>query len=343
MARLLESAASGYAGRAAARLAATGVERFAPEAFEHWRLHLRQRLFELASAVALSSPELFEMEVRWARTAFTTHDLPLQDLRSSLRALEGELSEELPANARSVVQEYLDRAYRVLDAPLAPPPELAATGGHERLALEYLAQILEGENRSAIDLLVAAADAGTSMEDLYEHVLVPAQREVGRMWHVGEINVAEEHLATATTQQVLGLLAHRAEPAARNGRTMLAASVRGNIHDMALRFATISFELQGWRSLFLGVELPIPDLVEAVVGFDVDLLLLSATLGTQVPAVRTTVQAIRESDRGPKVKVLVGGRPFDSVEGLWKRVGADGYAPTITDAVALASRLVGHS
>jgi methanogenic corrinoid protein MtbC1 len=41
------------------------------------------------------------------------------------------------------------------------------------------------------------------------------------------------------------------------------------------------------------------------------------------------------------VKVIVGGAAFDEADEVWKKVGADGYASRVDQAVTLGGRLVG--
>ncbi len=56
------------------------------------------------------------------------------------------------------------------------------------------------------------AVADSSVPDLYLQVL--------RMWQADEINVAEEHFATATTKMVLAQLRLRAPMQERTGRSL---------------------------------------------------------------------------------------------------------------------------
>ena len=71
-----------------------------------------------------------------------------------------------------------------------------------------------------------------------------------------------------------------------------------------------------------------------------DLVVLSAALAPQLARVRESVAAVRELDGAP-VKVLVGGVAFAEAPELWRRLGADGYAPDAERALALGARLVG--
>jgi methanogenic corrinoid protein MtbC1 len=85
---------------------------------------------------------------------------------------------------------------------------------------------------------------------------------------------------------------------------------------------------------------PSADLPSVLSYFGADLLLLGATLAIQIPRVEEAIIAIRSRCDRP-VKIIVGGAAFDEAPDLWRRIGADGYAPTVDQAVALGARLVG--
>jgi methanogenic corrinoid protein MtbC1 len=160
------------------------------------------------------------------------------------------------------------------------------------------------------------------------------------MWHADEINVAEEHFASATTKAVMAQLMSRAEFRPSNGRTMLAAAVAGNQVDIGLQAVADFFEMDGWRTIQLGANVSAGDVVQAVDLFEADLLGLSASQSTQLQTVRETIDAVRSSARGESVKIIVGGFAFGGSEHLSLKLGADGYAPDPAAAVELGRRLV---
>ena len=115
----------------------------------------------------------------------------------------------------------------------------------------------------------------------------------------------------------------------------------GNRHDIGLHAVADFFEMAGWRSIQLGADVPINDLIQAVECFDVDLLALSAALHVQLETVRSTMQAVRNGPRGDVVKILAGGRAFAGSRNLAIEMGADGYAANPDEAVRLGGELVG--
>jgi len=64
-------------------------------------------------------------------------------------------------------------------------------------------------------------------------------------------------------------------------------------------------------------------------------LAISATMSFHAQGVAELIAATRAAGNPPRI--LVGGPPFNSLPGLWKDVGADGYAPDAAGAVAVAA------
>jgi methanogenic corrinoid protein MtbC1 len=202
--------------------------------------------------------------------------------------------------------------------------------------------LLEGDRERAEGMILDAARDSRTVPGLVLGVLAPAQEEVGRMWLAGEVNVAEEHFATATTKAVMAELSQLNHHRPTHGKTVLAAAVTGNYHDLGLHMVSGLFENYGWRSIQLGADVPISDLVQSVESFEVDLLLLSAALSTQLPTLKDTIEAVRRGGpQGAKVKILVGGRAFEAAGDLAPELGADAYTANAAEAVAIGNRLVG--
>lgn len=342
---LLERSAAGYAGFAASLMLDRDPglrERQGPNALVSWRSHLTQRVLELAAAVLAGDSRLFLGRVTWSRKAFRARGQDDQDIRHSIQALRDVLAERLPKPALGLPAEYVDLALQLLASP-APPPdpsELDPKRPSDRLALEYLQKILEGNVADAIGIVTTAALNGLGPRAAYTDVLLPAQREVGRLWHAGELSIAEEHMVTSATQRTMAVVASQAPRQPANGRTVVVAAVSGNVHDVGLRALADMYQLAGWRVIFVGADVPMLDLPTLLVFFEADLLMLGATLATHVPRVEQAIRSIRERCERP-VRVVVGGAAFDEAPDLWTRVGSDGYAPTIDQALDVGARLVG--
>jgi methanogenic corrinoid protein MtbC1 len=311
VASLLDRSAAAYANLAAQRLLGGHPEiarRYGAQAQAQWRFNLTQRVNEFAAAVELETPALFAEAVRWSRETFVARDLPGQDLRASLDALREVLLAELPGDCTGLIEATITPAFQALDEPPSTRPELDPQQPLQRLGLAYVEACLDGEPARATRLLLDAIENGLSIPDACLDVIAPSLAEVGRLWHIGRLGIHEEHAVMATTHRVLGLLAASVTHAPRNGKTVIGATVQGNAHDTAIRIITLLFEIEGWKSVGLGTELPPEEVANSVRDFDAHLAVLSATLIPQLRAVRRTIAAVRSAS--PETRILVGGQAF---------------------------------
>lgn len=342
--RLLEASAPGLAGMAAGLLLEREpavAEQFGEGATAAWKEQLEQHVRELAAALTAGAPEVFASRVRWTRQAFAARQVPEAVLRQSLSCLEEVLREQLPPAASGPAVEALGGGLAVLDAP-APAPPAPLDPGEEgaRLALRFLERALEGDAPGAVGLLVDAQDEGIATPQLLLDVLVPAQREIGRMWHANEVDIAEEHVVTAAVQRALAVVTQRTPRKADNGLRVVVAAAPGDAHDTGVRVLADLFALEGWRAVCLGADVPSSALARAVLHFAPDLLVLASALAVQLPVLREAIEAVRPVP-GEGVRVLVGGPAFADAPDLWRAVGADGFAPTLGEAVSSGASLVG--
>ncbi len=338
-AEIIRRSASGYAGLAASLLTEKAASLNSQAgAREAWKDHLTQRLIELSSALGAGESRLFSERVVWSRKTFAARKQDEQLLGLSLQCLKEVLNDSLPANAATPVQSYLDAALSELQKP-APGPDVSGLDPDNecgRLALTYLQDILDGNGALASRRIVQAVEQGLSAEHAYLDVLLAAQKEIGRLWHAGDVSVAEEHLVSMTTQKTMAIIAYVAPRAAENGATVVTACVAGNAHDIGMRALSDLYYLSGWRSIFLGADVPVRDLPDALDVYSAAVVSLTATLTTQADQAAAAVKHIRAHCQRP-VKVLVGGALFDEAPELAREIGADAYAPDLREAIRLSA------
>ncbi len=344
-AAILRNGAVGLAGYAASDLLESQPdlkETLATQAFATWQVVLRNCVEELAAALAASRPQFFAEYLGWMQSLLRARGVPASALPSAVACLAKVLAAELPSESGARVAGVVSEAVRDLDRNIPEIPSfLSSDTPHGRLAASYLLALLEGDRAQASRLILDAAQGSISVPDLYLRVLLPVQQEVGRMWQADEINVAEGHFATSTTNTILAQLRLRAPERDPNGKTLLAAAVTGNRHDVGLQVVADFFEMDGWRVIQLGSDMPIPDLAQAVEFYQPDLLALSVSLHTQLVTLTETIKAVRSGQRGAVVKILVGGRGLAEATDWIQTFGADACAADPNAAVALGNSLVG--
>lgn len=344
--QILSASASGLGRLAAERLPPELLEgeQYGDAPVALWSQQLADRVGDLSLALVEQRPELFALQLGWAKVALASRGLPSDDLAAALGCLRQVLAEELPESVAGAATRCLDGALdRWAQLGYGEPAAIDTDTSTGQLATQVLLALLEADRGRAGDLLLGAVRTGAlSPQDAIVDVCLRLEKELGRMWHRDEITVAEEHFATSSMVRLMAqmvCLAPRPEP---TGRTLLSACVSGDEHDFGLSAVSDLFELDGWRVIFLGRSVPLDDLCWSARTFGADLLLLSATLPAHVRGVEQAIVRLRdaESGLGSGLPVLVGGPGWMSSAERARAAGASALAQTAREAVALGRRLV---
>jgi methanogenic corrinoid protein MtbC1 len=301
-------------------------------------------LMYLSEAIAATSPSVFLDYVAWLKVLFAGLGFPGQAVEVTLDCTGRAIRDSLPPDMAAVADEYLEMAMaEASHAPTSVPSFIESHGPLGELARQYRDALLRGERHLATRLVVQAAEGGANIKDIYLHVFQPFQREIGRLWQMNQISVAQEHYCTAATQLAMAQLYPYTFSAERSGRRLVATCVSGELHEIGARIVADLFEMAGWDTYYLGANTPTRSIVRVLEERRPDLLAISATMTFHVRGVADLIAHVRATDLGRRIPVIVGGYPFNVTPELWRRVGADGSARDAVEAVSVAQRLVSEA
>lgn len=170
--------------------------------------------------------------------------------------------------------------------------------------------------------------------------IIPALDKVGALYESGEFFLPQ--LLNAATAACAGLDLIKKEIAASGTRQVskgriILATVEGDIHDIGKNIVKVVLENYGYDVLDLGRDVPVQTVVDAAVENDVYLIGLSALMTTTVPAMKATIEALREA--GHPCKIMVGGAVMTPEYA--EEIGADYYSKDAQGAVAIAKEVLG--
>jgi methanogenic corrinoid protein MtbC1 len=294
----------------------------------------------LAEAVEADAPELFTAYLEWVKVLFSGLHFPGSVLASTLDCTRVVLGERLPEEIREQTLKMLAAGMHSLEEmPVTIPSFIGSNLPQHELARDYIEALLSGQRKSASRMVVQSVEQGTPVKDIYLQVFLPAQYEIGRLWQVNQISVAQEHYCTAATQMIMSQLYPRIfETEKKGGRRLVATCVGGELHEIGARMVADFFEMDGWDTYFLGANMPTESILRMAAQQHANLLAISATMTYHVEEVRELIRETRRS--GLKLQILVGGYPFNRAPDLWKKVGADGYAADAQKAIQVAENWI---
>jgi 5-methyltetrahydrofolate--homocysteine methyltransferase len=119
--------------------------------------------------------------------------------------------------------------------------------------------------------------------------------------------------------------------------TAVIGTVKGDLHDIGKNLVAMMWRGANFGVIDLGTNVAPEKFAAAAKEHNADIIGLSALLTTTMPAMRTTVDAVRKAGLA-SVKILIGGAPITPQ--FAREIGADGYAPDAASAVDVARQLL---
>jgi 5-methyltetrahydrofolate--homocysteine methyltransferase len=160
--------------------------------------------------------------------------------------------------------------------------------------------------------------------------IVPALAEVGELYDTGKaflptLLISSEAASAAFAEIKRALPVGEAE----NGKKIVLATVKGDIHDIGKNIVKALLESHGNICIDLGRDVPPEKILEAVGAHSPAVVALSALMTTTLGAMEETVRLIKA--KFPEVRVMVGGAVLTA--DYAEKIGADLYAKDAMEAL----------
>ena len=160
-----------------------------------------------------------------------------------------------------------------------------------------------------------------SVDLVLMEIIQPTLVEMGEAWHRGEMPIAVEHFSTQFCMQHLNsLLASSAAPT-RTG-VIVASCAPGEAHQIGLLSLVVMLRWRGWDVKYLGPDLNLERMAEALAPLHPRILLFTATLEVNARNLSNLADFLYQFPQ-PQPLVILGGQAFqnyrlsDSIPGIY--------------------------
>ena len=204
--------------------------------------------------------------------------------------------------------------------------------------LSELSLAVEGGKRNDAKLITQTLlEQGLKPLDIVEQGLVPGMASIGEKFKNNEVFVPEMLIAARAMKECMGVLEPLlAEAGIKPKFTAVIGTVQGDLHDIGKNLVAMMLKGANFGIVDLGTNVPPEKFVAAAQEHNAQLICLSALLTTTMPAMKLTVQAVRDAGL-TSAKIMIGGAPV--TQEYADEIGADGYSQDAASAVDLALRL----
>lgn len=176
-----------------------------------------------------------------------------------------------------------------------PQEKIQASGQQNDVVNIILKQMVKDLENFDLEKLYAhlqKARFEVSSKEIVLHLILPLMREVGILVIENKMSIANEHILSSLLRDYLGSIYQSLSPYNLSARQMskcvILTSREGDIHEFGILLSAIISNLHRLKSIYLGPNMPVDDLIESCQQFKNDYLVLSLM---KLPAQRELVSS----------------------------------------------------
>lgn len=203
----------------------------------------------------------------------------------------------------------------------------------------FLALLLDGKSEEAISLLENNVQTKKSAISVIEEVIVPTQYDVGELWYNGVIDVGREHYITGIAMKLIGRISKYLDGPVVNDDSALCLTSYNESHTLGLQIIAEYLKSFGYKTFFLGGNVPIDSLHQMINDTKPSLIAISITMPDHTKEMNQLIEAIRDKHKHD-FHIIVGGQGQSELE---KVTESDGYASDYNSLKLLMTSLLGEA
>jgi excisionase family DNA binding protein len=185
------------------------------------------------------------------------------------------------------------------------------------------ARLLAGDEPGAWAVLEAALASDRTPSEVLLQLVAPALESIGDRWSLGELTVADEHLASAVAVRLISRIGARFGRRGPKRGSVVLTTPPAERHSAPVAIAADLLRWAGFNVIELGADTPADALAQALIGVPD---LLAVAMACTTPESTTSACRVIAHLRTalPDTTVLLGGAAIaDADQAL--RLGADGF------------------
>ncbi|MDR3688973.1 MAG: metalloregulator ArsR/SmtB family transcription factor [Fimbriimonas sp.] len=126
----------------------------------------------------------------------------------------------------------------------------------EEAVVLYGNAAVQGDETTCSETLDKLFAANASIVDIYQKLIVPVMRNVGAWYGEQTIDAAQEHMASAITERMMARIVQVFATSKQTDKVAVLGCGPNSWHTIGLRMVSDYLRVRGWKTLFLGANVP---------------------------------------------------------------------------------------
>lgn len=169
---------------------------------------------------------------------------------------------------------------------------------------DFYNNLIEGNKDKCSEIVKNLLEEGIDLKEIYVELFQKALYRIGKLWDHNEITIPEEHMAT----QIIEALLNKFSPAvtADSNLKVVVTCIDKEFHEIGAKMVANIFELNGWKTFYLGASVPLRELTKFINNSDPQIIALSWSLYLNLARFLEMIDTLTKLF--PTKKIFVGGQ-----------------------------------
>lgn len=199
--------------------------------------------------------------------------------------------------------------------------------------------VIEEEDEEIADLCREYLAEGYDPQEAIFNGLIKGMNEVGKLFEQEEYYISDLLICSDAMYNGIEVLKEKIETHEENNvATAVIGVVEGDTHDIGKNLVKLMFEIDGYKMIDLGKDVPVEKFVDQAIVNDADFIMMSTLMTTTMGNMKKVIDILNERGIRDQFKVMIGGGPVS--ESFAKDIGADAYSENANEAVKVARKLL---
>jgi methanogenic corrinoid protein MtbC1 len=176
----------------------------------------------------------------------------------------------------------------------------------EPIYLHYLSSLLEGDKKSCRSVINKLLNDDIDIKIIYKDIIQRSMIRIGQMWDKCRISIADEHVATEITKEMLTIINYQRANGNTNGKSIIITCVQKEYHELGPKLIADFFEFKGWNSTFVGPNTPPKEFMKLVEEKKPDLIGISNNFYLNVTKLFELLDMLKSHN--PAQQIIIGGQ-----------------------------------
>ncbi|MSU31348.1 MAG: MerR family transcriptional regulator [Pedosphaera sp.] len=237
--------------------------------------------------------------------------------------LRGLLVSEEPSRVKNTPAKRLIEPRKISDSDATTIRDFGVEEAVKLNSSAFLNQAMEfvrSMNTVGLESVLDQSLVALGQIQALNRIVVPLMIQMGEGWMMGEITIAQEHLATAVVRTYLGQVLRTSYLHPRAPGILVATPV-GQCHEMGAIVAAVAASGLGWRVVYGSSSLPTEEIASVAIRLGVRVVGLSIVHPSDDPMLGPELVRLRRL-LPATIGIIIGGQAASSYLSFIRQIGA---------------------